>query len=97
MTPPACTLTFFIFHSERTGIPHDLCILVPQVPAGGSENTESYHWSARECIGIHSKFELQVGTTLVNTQTHTQLSQSLQGSLNLPQAHQGDISETVLS
>ena len=55
------------------------------------------HWSAREIVGIHSKFELEVGTTLVNTQTHTQLSQSLQGSLNLPQAHQGDISETVLS
>ena len=33
----------------------------------------------------------------MNTQTHTQLSQSLQGSLNLPQAHQGDISEIVLS
>ena len=49
----------------------------------------------REFVGIHSEFELQVGTTLVNKQTHTQLSQSLQGSLIPPQAHQGDISETV--
>ena len=62
------------------------------------ERVSEFIWGGgREFVGIHSEFELQVGTTLVNKQTHTQLSQSLQGSLIPPQAHQGDISETVLS